>query len=501
MKRLFIDMDGTLARFYDQAKCVEKMMEPGFFLNLQPYEATVNAVKLLCARDDLRLFVLSTVDGDAARNDKRIWIAEKIGPELPCLFCASGQSKADYVRDSFGGLTEDDYLLDDYSRNLVEWESAGGRGIKFVNELNCRGWNGLNYGGHRIFYDQTAEEMARAVLIEICLIPDNRAEIPVSEAAFLRAVDEVMTGKLGWFRSESEWHSDLEATCQDMFTTRELKTIFDSRDPYSKFFELMNEQYFEEEMETRETLLSELREGLSEMGGIFLTGVDGSFLNEEVEDMFRNLAERGAFQVNYPFDSLLDRKIKVDIMIDTGDSKSAFTDNTVYPHWGCNPESLCHRASIVWLSRTQGYGKKKLERSLFSYRDALDKQGFLPTLGQELVNMPSNVSVLTFLVEMTLRQALELADALREVRNWNLLSNSTLEISKETMCGLYDPWDGGGSLFEIELKKDLYIPLKFIWAAKPDGCVGRYSVTECYGMNSAAWRDTLLRMNIKEDVA
>ena len=57
------------------------------------------------------------------------------------------------------------------------------------------------------------------------------------------------------------------------------------------------------------------------------------------------------------------------------------------------------------------------------------------------------------------------------------------------------------NIFEIELKKDLYIPLKFIWAAKPDGCVGRYSVTECYGMNSAAWRDTLLRMNIKEDVA
>ncbi len=501
MKRLFIDMDGTLARFYDQAKCVEKMMEPGFFLNLQPYEATVNAVKLLCARDDLRLFVLSTVDGDAARNDKRIWIAEKIGPELPCLFCASGQSKADYVRDSFGGLTEDDYLLDDYSRNLVEWESAGGRGIKFVNELNCRGWNGLNYGGRRIFYDQSPEEMARALLIEACLIQDDRKNAPVSEAVFLRAVDEIMTGKLGWSRNESEWQTDLDYSCRDALPLKALKEIFDSEDPYTRFFELMDEWYCEEEAEIRDKLLSDLRQGLSELGGAFSARRDGRFLNEDAENLFQRLADSGTFLVNYPFEHYLDRKIKVDIMIDTGDSKSAFTDNTVYPHWGCNPESLCHRASIVWLSRTQGYGKKKLERSLFSYRDALDKQGFLPTLGQELVNMPSNVSVLTFLVEMTLRQALELADALREVRNWNLLSNSTLEISKETMCGLYDPWDGGGSLFEIELKKDLYIPLKFIWAAKPDGCVGRYSVTECYGMNSAAWRDTLLRMNIKEDVA
>ncbi len=115
--------------------------------------------------------------------------------------------------------------------------------------------------------------------------------------------------------------------------------------------------------------------------------------------------------------------------------------------------------------------------------------------------MPSSVSVLTFLVEMTLEQALQIAEALTCLKKWNMYSNSTLLISKDTMCGLYDPWEGGGSLFEIELKKDLYIPLKFIWAAKPDGCVGRYSISNCYGMCGSAWKDTLLKLNVREDVA
>ena len=52
MKRLLIDMDGTLARFYDQAKCIEKMYEPGFFSGLYPYENMIEAVKLLLKREN-----------------------------------------------------------------------------------------------------------------------------------------------------------------------------------------------------------------------------------------------------------------------------------------------------------------------------------------------------------------------------------------------------------------------------------------------------------------
>ena len=47
MKRLYIDMDGTLCRFYEQAFCMEKCREPGFFLRLRPYENLVKALEII----------------------------------------------------------------------------------------------------------------------------------------------------------------------------------------------------------------------------------------------------------------------------------------------------------------------------------------------------------------------------------------------------------------------------------------------------------------------
>ena len=38
-KRLFVDMDGTVARFYEDNLCLEKMYEAEFFSTLLPYQA------------------------------------------------------------------------------------------------------------------------------------------------------------------------------------------------------------------------------------------------------------------------------------------------------------------------------------------------------------------------------------------------------------------------------------------------------------------------------
>ena len=41
-------------------------------------------------------------------------------------------------------IDEDDILLDDYSKNLIEWVEAGGTAIKVRNNINCSGktWKG-----------------------------------------------------------------------------------------------------------------------------------------------------------------------------------------------------------------------------------------------------------------------------------------------------------------------------------------------------------------------
>ncbi|MBQ6481261.1 MAG: hypothetical protein IJI45_09100, partial [Anaerolineaceae bacterium] len=73
MKRLYIDMDGTLCRFYEQAFCVEKCRESGFFLGLRPYDNLVKAVQILRetvldTKENFCVYILSAVYDDKARG-------------------------------------------------------------------------------------------------------------------------------------------------------------------------------------------------------------------------------------------------------------------------------------------------------------------------------------------------------------------------------------------------------------------------------------------------
>ena len=45
--RIFVDMDGTIARFYEADDCLEKMYEIGFFANLRPYAKMIKTLEKL----------------------------------------------------------------------------------------------------------------------------------------------------------------------------------------------------------------------------------------------------------------------------------------------------------------------------------------------------------------------------------------------------------------------------------------------------------------------
>lgn len=64
--RIFVDMDGTLARFHDEVGYLERMFEKGFFSGLQPFQQAVQAINDLARYSkDCELFILSaTVDGE-----------------------------------------------------------------------------------------------------------------------------------------------------------------------------------------------------------------------------------------------------------------------------------------------------------------------------------------------------------------------------------------------------------------------------------------------------
>ncbi len=152
-------MDGTTARFYENAGCVNDFHNKGFFKNLLPYESMLGAMQMLRDRGDVYVYVLSAVADSDGEAEKETWIATHLPSTVPigCFFTRPGESKGQYVKDFYGDLTKDDILLDDYSANLLDWESCGGYAVKVLNEHNGRGWNGLNFQGSAISTEWSAE--------------------------------------------------------------------------------------------------------------------------------------------------------------------------------------------------------------------------------------------------------------------------------------------------------------------------------------------------------
>lgn len=73
----------------------------------------------------------------------------------------------------------------------------------------------------------------------------------------------------------------------------------------------------------------------------------------------------------------------------------------------------------------------------------------------------------------------------------------TIVIPKGNMCGMFSHWNGGGSLMEMELLRDLYIPATFHKKTKYDkcellvdefNCGNGYCINEVYGLMFSCWK-------------
>ena len=145
-QKLYVDMDGTLAVF-KSCDTLEKLYEKGYFRNLPPQKAVLNAVKELCKNPDFEVYVLSAVlmDSEYALKEKNEWLDEYL-PEVDAsrrIFMPCGEDKKAYV-----DLKEGDLLLDDYTKNLIDWEPPG-TGVKLLNGINHtnESWRGNTING------------------------------------------------------------------------------------------------------------------------------------------------------------------------------------------------------------------------------------------------------------------------------------------------------------------------------------------------------------------
>ena len=135
-RRLFVDMDGTLAVFRP-VRTLETLYEPGYFRNLEPIPNVLEAVKVIIREHpEIEVKILSSVLSDSyyAEKEKNEWLDQYL-PEIPKenrIFPRCGDDKKTAVP---GGVRRTDYLMDYYTKNLLTWEPPA-IGIKLLNGIN-----------------------------------------------------------------------------------------------------------------------------------------------------------------------------------------------------------------------------------------------------------------------------------------------------------------------------------------------------------------------------
>ena len=146
MKKIFLDLDGTVAKFNVRNALERFDNEIGFFAKLGAYKGIESVNEL--AKSGI-IYIITASPNTQADNDKMIWI-NKYLPNVPLeniTMCRVGENKAKIIESKYSmSISQECYLLDDYTKNLQEWVANGGTGIKRLTSVadNSTGkWQGL----------------------------------------------------------------------------------------------------------------------------------------------------------------------------------------------------------------------------------------------------------------------------------------------------------------------------------------------------------------------
>ena len=144
--KIYIDMDGTIARFHDENLYLERMFEKGFFRDLKPFENAVAAIEKLVNDSKAEIYILSATLNSCSLDEKNQWL-DKYLPNIDKdhrIFTSLNVPKSEAIGHQ---LTDKDILIDDYNKNLLEWEKAGGTSVKAKNNINHKGLHGELWKG------------------------------------------------------------------------------------------------------------------------------------------------------------------------------------------------------------------------------------------------------------------------------------------------------------------------------------------------------------------
>lgn len=307
-------------------------------------------------------------------------------------------------------------------------------------------------------------------------------------AGLEQAISGILDSLIGYDRQpDGTFTYEIYADYRDEMDDKTAISILQSEDPMGTFWEQLEEWYMDYRLTLEDDLERAVRTRLTASDGPYPEG-----LSNEDDDRLRDMLVDLVYY-NPPAGHFLKQSFYVNIMVDTGDGNYDYTLNSAYPCWyGSYKDAIDPKAGIAWLAKSQGYTRGRLKRAL-QQGDMADPHGFLDSMRVELANLSTAMSTVTFLVELTLEQLIELNRLIKLQDRYGVHYDNRknpycgyIVIGKNTETGLFDPWNGGGSLFEIQLEKDVKLPVKYIRSALPDGGDG-YSVGSVYGMCRSAW--------------
>ena len=149
MIKLFLDLDGTLAKFNSKRNALKRFdNEIGFFANLKPYKY-IEFVNQLATSESVNVYIISATPNEQADQDKMIWVDKYLDnvPKANICFSRLGENKAKVIKDKLNITIDNEcILLDDYTKNLIEWTNLNGIGIKRITskaDNSTKKWQGL----------------------------------------------------------------------------------------------------------------------------------------------------------------------------------------------------------------------------------------------------------------------------------------------------------------------------------------------------------------------
>lgn len=286
-------------------------------------------------------------------------------------------------------------------------------------------------------------------------------------------------------KSDGKYHFEIYVDYGDMLEDHTAQEILESNSPRDTLIEKLWDWYQESEWDILDDLVDDFKEEtdpkLLEDANII---EDGNLDDDMIRDIFQDTV-----YVDYPEDWALGQEFCFNIIVSNGDDNYDFWLNEHIIDEDGTVDKDAEKSGLVWLAKQQGYTLEELVEILKN-GDVEEPKTFLETVLQEVAN-GYGCEALTFCVKMTLGQAI----ALKEKMKSN--PNGSIVLDKRATCGLFDSWQGGGSVLEIVCEKDVEIPFSNIWKFYVDEYGNRYdSIHNVYGTDDSLWTDCLKEIKV-----